>query len=267
MKKRLANTLLPLALIPLAACGQTPVSNTGTAGTSATAKAASSATAVSGDLSKTLTAKLEKAYEGQQVKVQSIRTTPVPGLYEVVVSGNQVVYVDAKADYMLVGDLIDINSRKSLTEERSAELNKIDFSSLPLKQAIKEVRGNGKLKVAVFSDPDCPFCKRLEHEFAKMTDITIYSFMMPIASLHPDAARKAEQIWCQPNRTSAWIEWMRQGKLPPQAAACDNPVAETTSLGEQLGFTGTPTLVFPNGRTQSGFSPMPQLQQTISANQ
>ena len=146
-------------------------------------------------------------------------------------------------------------------------MNKIDFSTLPLDMAIKEVRGNGKLKVAVFSDPDCPFCKRLEHEFAKMTDITIYNFMMPIASLHPDAQRKAELIWCQPDRTAAWTQWMRQGKTPPAAPACDNPVAETVSLGEQLGFNGTPTLIFPNGRSQSGYSPLPQLQEQIEANQ
>ena len=101
--------------------------------------------------------------------------------------------------------------RQSMTEERAADLNKIDFASLPLDKAIKEVRGNGKLKVAVFSDPDCPYCKRLEHEFEKMTDITIYTFMMPIPSLHPDAARKAELLWCQPNPTQAWIDWMRKG--------------------------------------------------------
>ncbi|MDO5640589.1 MAG: DsbC family protein [Neisseria sp.] len=270
MQKKTLHLLLSLAAVPLAACGQTPVSNTGAASAPVAATAKTSAAAsgeVGAELAKTLTDKLEKTYEGQQVKVQSVRATPIPGLYEVVVSGNQVVYADSKADYMLVGDLIDVNTRQSLTEERTAELNKLDFSTLPLEQAIKEVRGNGKLKVAVFSDPDCPFCKRLEHEFVKMSDVTIYNFMMPIASLHPDAARKAEQIWCQPDRTAAWTQWMREGKMPPQVAACDNPVAETTSLGEQLGFTGTPTIVFPNGRTQSGYSPMPQLQQTIAANQ
>ena len=129
------------------------------------------------------------------------------------------------------------------------------------------MRGNGKLKVAVFSDPDCPYCKRLEHEFEKMTDITIYTFMMPIPSLHPDAARKAELLWCQPNPTQAWIDWMRKGKLPSGKANCENPVAETTSLGEQFGFNGTPTVVFPNGRSQSGYSPMPHLKEIIEKNQ
>lgn len=268
MNKHLLHSLLPLALLPLAACGQTPASHNSAASAPAAAKSATTANGnVDGKLAQTLTAKLEQTYQGQNLKVQSVRNTPIAGLYEVVVSGNQVVYVDGSANYMLVGDLIDVNTRQSLTDERSAELNKIDFSTLPLDMAIKEVRGNGKLKVAVFSDPDCPFCKRLEHEFAKMTDITIYNFMLPIASLHPDAQRKAELIWCQPDRTAAWTQWMRQGKMPPAAPACDNPVAETVSLGEQLGFNGTPTLVFPNGRSQSGYSPLPQLQQQIEANQ
>lgn len=266
MKKTAIRSLLSLALLPIMACGQTPVSNH----SSSPAKAASSVknqSDVGGDLATKLTKKLEKTYEGQEIKVQSVRKTPVNGLYEIVVTGNQVIYVDGDANYMLVGDLIDINTRKSLTDERTADLNKIDYSKLPFDKAIKEVRGNGKLKIAVFSDPDCPFCKRLEHEFAQMTDITIYNFMMPITSLHPDANRKAEILWCQSNRTQAWITWMREGKFPASAKDCSNPVAETTALGAQLGFTGTPTLVFPNGHTQSGFSPLPALQKIIEDNQ
>ena len=261
MNRRVLTALLAAALLPLAACGQTPVSHQPP---KATPKAEST---VSTAEAQTITQKLEQAYASQNLKVQAIHPSPIAGLYEVVVSGKQVIYTDAQANYMLVGDLIDINQRKSLTDERSTELNKVDFASLPLEMAIKEVRGNGKLTVVVFSDPDCPFCKRLEQEFAKMTNITIYNFMMPIASLHPQAAQKAEQIWCQPNRTTAWTQWMRHNQLPPTVAACDNPVAETTSLGEQLGFNGTPALIFPNGKTHAGYAPMPQLQELIESNQ
>ena len=256
MKKKLIYMMLPF-MLPLAACGQTPA---GKAGNAAPAPAPENAAAA-------ITANLEKAYASQKLKVQSVKTTPISGLYEVVVSDNQIIYTDDKAKYILQGSLLDVEKRRDLTEERMADLSTVDFASLPLDKAVKEVRGNGRLKVAVFSDPDCPFCKRLEHEFAKMTDITIYSFMMPLASLHPDAARKAEQIWCQPNRTAAWTAWMREGKMPPQVKVCDNPVEETTSLGEQLGFHGTPALVFPNGKSQSGYSPLPQLEEVIKQNQ
>ena len=264
MKTKLIKILAPIALITLTACGQTPVSQANAAPSSAAAKPA---TPAQGKVGEALKARLEKIYESQGLKVISVSETPIQGIYEVVVSGKQIIYTDAKGDYMFVGDLIDVNTRKSLTDERAADLNKIDFATLPFDKAIKEVRGNGKLKVAVFSDPDCPYCKRLEHEFAKMTDITIYNFMMPLASLHPDGARKAQQIWCQPDRTAAWTKWMREGKMPPQVPVCDNPVDETTSLGEQLGFHGTPAIVFPNGRTQAGYTPMPQLEKNIKDNQ
>lgn len=260
-KNLLWKTLAPLILLPLVACGQTPVSN------NTSTKSAAVAADVDQKLAQALTEKLEKTYQEQKLKVLSIHNTPIKGLYEVLVTGNQLVYVDAEANYMLVGDLLDINSRRSLTEERMAEVNKIDYPQLPLEQAIKEVRGNGQRQIVVFSDPDCPYCKRLEHEFAKMTDLTIYTFLMPIPSLHPRAQNKSEQIWCQSDRTAAWTAWMREGKNPPPVPACANPVAETMALGQQHGFNGTPTLVFPNGKTLSGYLQQAALKEAINSNQ
>lgn len=216
---------------------------------------------------KRITEKLEQNYADQDLKVEGVYATPLADVFEVVVSGKQVVYTDSAADYMLVGDLIDIRAKKSLTDQRKDDINRIDFSTLPLDAAIKEVRGSGKWKVAVFSDPDCPYCKRLEREFAKMNDLTVYTFLMPIKSLHPGAVKRAEQIWCQSDRTAAWTQWMREGRMPAKAASCDNPVAETISLGEQLGFSGTPTLIFPNGKIQPGYAPAEQLQKILEANQ
>lgn len=239
--------LLALLCLPLAACGKP-------ADKSAAAEAA-------------IRSKLEKNYADQDMKVTGVRETPFKGVYEVVFGGSKIAYTDAKADYMIIGDLIDINNKKSLTDERAAELSKIDFNDLPFEMAIKEVRGNGELKVAVFSDPDCPFCKRLEREFAQTDNLTIYTFLMPIDSLHPQAAAKSVQLWCQSDRTAAWLQWMREGKAPPMVAECDNPVKDTVALGEQFGFNGTPTLIYPNGRTQAGYSPMPHLMEAIKNNQ
>ncbi|MDO4433660.1 MAG: DsbC family protein [Alysiella sp.] len=258
--------------VALSACGQTP------AATATKPQAASSVPgkpttvlSVTQDVpeqtAKTITANLEQNYATQNLKVKSIANTPISGIYEVVLDGKQVVYTDTNGHYMLVGDLIDTQTKTSLTEERQSQLNAIDFDALPLEKAIKEVRGNGELKVAVFSDADCPYCRRLEREFAKMDNITIYNFMMPIPSLHPDAHRKSVQIWCQPDRTVAWTQWMREGKSIPNVAECNNPIAETTALGESFGFNGTPTIVFPNGKVQAGFSPMPHLAEIIKQNQ
>lgn len=260
-------TLVPAILLALTACGETPNNKVQAAPVAAQPKSLNIQKDVPDDVVKQITTTLEKNYADQKLQVKSVKTSPIAGIYEVIMSGKQIGYADATGKYMFVGDLIETSEGRSLTEERRSELNAVDFNSLPFDSAIKEVRGNGSLKVAVFSDADCPFCKRLEAEFAKMTDITIYSFMMPIASLHPDAHRKSVQIFCQPNPTQAWTTWMREGKLPPEVAECPNPVAKTTALGNSFGFNGTPTIIFPNGKVQAGYVPLPQLEVLIKQNQ
>ena len=89
-----------------------------------------------------------------------------------------------------------------------------------------------------------------------MTDITIYNFMMPIPSLHPDAARKAELIWCQKDRTKVWTEWMRKGKLPENGkAGCSNPVAETTSAGRTNWASPAPRAGLPQRQSAKRLQP------------
>ena len=66
--------------------------------------------------------------------------------------------------------------------------------------AIKKVKGNGERTMYVFSDADCPFCAKLEQELKTVDNVTIYTFLFPIDSLHPDAARKSRIIWCAADR-------------------------------------------------------------------
>jgi thiol:disulfide interchange protein DsbC len=84
---------------------------------------------------------------------------------------------------------------------------------LPLEHAIKTVRGDGSRKLVVFSDPDCPYCKGLEGELAKIDNVSIFTFLYPLEGLHPDAKGKAERVWCSSNRAKAWSELMATGKL------------------------------------------------------
>ena len=158
----------------VSACGQAPAAGQpqipATTAAAAQKQPAPAGQKVSDEITKAITTTLERNYADQKLKVESVSTTPVAGLYEIVVNGKQIAYTDATGQYMFVGDLIQTDIAKSLTEERKAVLNAVDFNKLPFDLAIKEVRGNGELKIAVFSDADCPFCKRLEHEFAKMTN-------------------------------------------------------------------------------------------------
>ncbi|UXY16657.1 DsbC family protein [Chitiniphilus purpureus] len=228
-----------------------------------TACSASAGPAKEPKAAQALRAKLEKSLDGRTIT--SVSATPLQGIYEVVLGGRQIVYTDAKGDYVLVGDLVDVVNKKSLTEARVAELMSTDFSKLPLDKAVKEVRGDGSRKLAVFSDPDCPFCKRLEREsLAGVDNVTIYTFLFPL-SIHPDAGRKSALIWCAEDRAAAWKNWVLNEKLPENGSTdCANPIQDNLALGEQLGITGTPALIFANGRIVSGAIPKAQLEELLT---
>lgn len=172
------------------------------------------------------------------------------GWYEVY-AGGRLFYTDEDVNYFFLGNIVEAKSMSNITAQRLQKLSAIKFESLPLDFAIKTVRGNGKRKVAVFSDPDCPYCKRLEKDLANVTDVTIYTFLYPIPSLHPDAARKSKAIWCAPNRQKAWDDYMLRGVLAADKS-CDSPIDEIQAVGQKYKMNGTPTLVFADGRVVPG---------------
>jgi thiol:disulfide interchange protein DsbC len=195
-------------------------------------------------------------------EVQSVVKTAYGDLYEVVVD-RQLFYTDGKAGYFLVGNLIDAKSGKNLTEERLRTLMRVKFETLPFDSAIKIVKGNGSRKLAVFSDPDCPFCKKLEAELKEVTDVTIYVFLYPIPTLHPQAADKARAVWCASDRAKAWEELMLKGVVPPAGAGCEAPLEKIAATGAKLRVTGTPTLIFADGRLVPGMIPAAQLEKYL----
>ncbi|MEI4884211.1 DsbC family protein, partial [Klebsiella pneumoniae] len=83
-----------------------------------------------------------------------------------------IMYTDDQAKYLIIGHVLDMETRKDYTKERLDEVNRIKFSDLPLDSSIKMVKGNGKRVIAVFEDPNCGYCKRLRHTLASMDNVT-----------------------------------------------------------------------------------------------
>lgn len=184
--------------------------------------------------------------------IEQVSKSPIAGLWEVYADG-QIFYADERGDYVLLnGMLVDTRTRSNVTDERLSRLRNIDFAALPLDLAIKEVKGSGKRRLVVFSDADCPFCKRLEKSLLEVTDVTVYTFLYPIDRLHPQANERSRRVWCSADRLKAWKDWMLEGRNPTATADCDNPVNRLAALGEKYRVNGTPTLVFASGRTIPG---------------
>ena len=188
----------------------------------------------------------------------AVNPTPWPGVFEVVM-GTNLAYVDQSGQYFLFGHLYDMKAQRDLTAEHKDTLSRIDFDSLPLSDAMKEIRGNGARVLAIFSDPDCPYCQQLEADLRDLSNVTIYTFLMPLVSLHPGAHTKAVSVWCAKDSIAAWHATMWRGEsISP--ADCPNPVDRNVTLGERLGINGTPTLVAADGRMLPGAASKDQIE-------
>lgn len=212
------------------------------------------------DVAATIRQNIESRFPGAHVL--DVQPSAMPGLYELFM-GDQIIYTDAAGDYVLVGSMVDTQTKENLTEARLNDHGKIDFGTLPLDRAIKVVKGNGSRKFAVFSDPDCPFCQQLEKTLLSVTDITMYVFLFPIASLHPQAPAKAHAIWCAPDRAQAWSQWMHEKKLPPAKTCSGDPIDALQKLGDTLRINSTPTLFFTDGRRVAGAIPASDLEKHL----
>jgi thiol:disulfide interchange protein DsbC len=206
------------------------------------------------DIKKTIESKLS-------AKVESVSKSGYLGLYEVYLDG-QILYTDEKVSTIIIGNLIDGKTMKSVTEERMRKLSAIKFSDLPLERAIKQVRGDGKRVLASFEDPNCGYCKRLAKDLQNLNNVTIYTFLYPILS--EDSLKKSKQIWCASDRAKAWNDWMVEGKAPSGKEDCDtSAVTKNQEYGRKYNITGTPTLFFTDGERIPGAIPVAKIEEKL----
>ena len=181
------------------------------------------------------------------IQVSNIQATEMPGLYSASLD-NQIIYLDENAQYMLVGSMVRLKDQKNLTKDLMLQQNSVDWKQLPFKDAIKTVKGTGKRQLFIFSDPNCPYCKRLEVELDKLNDVTIYTLIYPLKS---QSITVSKQVWCDPNQAYAWKNLL-QKNVQPKEKTCANPIERNLELGKKLGIEGTPTLIFGNGLKMVG---------------
>lgn len=246
----LATALMAMALVTGAAQDKAPtVANA----------AAQVPAAVDSALRKNLTERLPAIG-----KIDEISRTPIPGIFEVRV-GTELFYSDAEGNYLLNGQMIDTRGRRNLTEDRLDKLLAIEFDKLPLKDAFTIVRGNGKRKLAVFEDPNCPYCKRFERDLQKIDNVTVHMYLYPI--LGPDSADKSRNVWCAKDKAKAWTDLMLRNDAPAKAeSSCDvSALARNVELGRKHKITGTPTLVFADGSRVPGAISAAEIEKLLAA--
>jgi thiol:disulfide interchange protein DsbC len=199
-------------------------------------------------------AQIRKALEPKLggAKIEGIERGPL-GLWEVRfrdADGVRILYTDSAGSYIILGKIYETKTDKDLTETRLRKLNAIKFESLPLDQAVKVQRGNGRRTLVMFSDPYCPYCQQFEKTLQEISDITIYVFMFPV--IRPQLADHSKAVWCSPDRAKAWLDLALRHEPPKAKASCADPVAKNLELGHKLGVNSTPTLYLANGERVAG---------------
>jgi thiol:disulfide interchange protein DsbC len=180
-------------------------------------------------------------------KVQSVTRIPYGGMYEVFVD-KTLHYTDEKVSFMIYGVLVDTKTNRNITEQSMRKLTALNVALLPpTTMAIKRVKGDGKRQLRVFLDPMCPFCKKLEVEFERLNNVTIYVYPFPLEAKFPGSTTIAKSAWCSADKAKAWEDWMLRALRPSGPTNCSTPFEQIDAAATKLNIDSTPTIVFADG--------------------
>lgn len=186
-----------------------------------------------------------------------VQETNVPHIYEVQMGDNVAFVSEKNPRYFVLGRMFDTQTLRDVTsspvasgERAPVRTVSIEPRMFPLADAIKTVRGAGSRALYVFSDPACPYCKKLETELGSLDDVTIYTFLLPFQGRAAPLA-----VWCAPDRAKAWQEAMRSGVRlqSDERATCAHPLDRNLAFADRLGVVATPTIIFADGTRIDGY--------------
>lgn len=194
-----------------------------------------------------------------------IEPSELPGMYEVTF-GAEVFYVSEDGRYLFSGSLLDLRSGKNLTEDKRASgrlklINGVDEAKMIVFSPKQEV----KHSITVFTDIDCPYCRRMHQEMPELNEqgIEVRYLFFPRAGMNSKSYKKAMAVWCAADRRQALTD-AKAGKSIDMKS-CDNPIAEHMALVEELGISGTPTSVLENGQVIPGYVPVARLESILAS--
>jgi thiol:disulfide interchange protein DsbC len=196
------------------------------------------------------------------MSVESVTRSPLGGLYEVVLDG-EIVYTDDKAEYFFGGNIYDIRTLppRNVTQERTNRLAADTFTKAR-ELAIKRVRGDGSRTLFTFEDPNCGYCKALTGELAKVENVTVYTFLLPLLS--QDSVEKSLAVWCSNDRPKAWDELMSAGAMPQNGKSCSHPLQQIAAIAKRFQIQATPAIYLGDGRHIGGMRRAAEIEKALA---
>ena len=194
---------------------------------------------------------------------EELRATAVAGIYELT-RGADIVYVTADGKYAFTGDLVELASNNNLTEQHRRELRAKAIATFPEDAMLIFGPKDPKYTVTVFTDVDCPYCRKLHSQIGAYNrlGIRVRYLLYPRTGPNTQSWTKAEQVWCSPDRNAA-LTRAKLGEELKSKPCAGNPVARSYALGQDFSLEGTPAIIMPNGELLPGYVPPDVLAQHL----
>lgn len=210
-------------------------------------------------------AKIRKLVEQQLGrKVTDIKQTPIAGLLQVT-APPMVLYMSKDGRYFVKGDIVDLVNRVNISATARDAAKKTALAKLSKKDMIIYSPKNGKVKhvVTVFTDIDCPYCRKLHNEIPEYNKlgIEIRYLAFPRAGIGSPSYYKYVSAWCAKDRKKAFHRAIEGENIPQKT--CKNPVAMEFQLGQELGVNGTPAMILQDGQMFPGYAPPDKLSMVL----
>ncbi len=193
-----------------------------------------------------------------RLQVHSVKASEAPGLYEVQSNSGETIYTTADGQYLLTGDLLKLTDDGILNVTEEAEAR--DRRDIMAKEDVEDVisfpaKGEEKAVISVFTDIDCPYCRKLHAEVPQLNNygITVNYYGFPRSGPGTPSFAKYVSVWCSDDPKAA-MDAAKQGQSVAPAS-CENPVLEQFMLGKNIGVTGTPAIVLEDGHMVRGYVP------------
>jgi len=221
--------------------------------------AASTVAHAAEDPYKNLRGMLSKNFPG--VEISGFKATGMPNILEFNL-GAQVLYVSKDGHYLFQGDIYDLVKQVNLTEQseqisRVATLEKLGDDNM-----LAYTPENQKRFITVFTDIDCPYCRRLHEEVDQYLEkgIGVRYLFLPFKG--KKSFDKSVSVWCSKNPQKSMTN-AKQGRRV-RNATCDHPINEHMAIGRDLGIRGTPAIILDNGEMVPGYRPVKDIEKMMN---
>lgn len=204
--------------------------------------------------------------------VTSVKQSPARGLFELLVERDGqkgILLLDYGKKHLIQGMVVDLEKLKPVSAHEQnfpqpKQPTSVDVSTIPVANAVVMGNPKGSKKIYVFTDPDCPYCRKGHTELQKLTriapDVAVYVMLFPLP-MHPAAYDKSRAVL----ENSDLLDKVFEGKDAPKPAKENSKKAieENIKFANANGITGTPTMILPDGTIQLGMPGAEELKKML----